>query len=161
MCTQRACQWLSSQCHINETFRKRQSHEVATSLCAPPQLQATLTSFVLAPSIHSASIRAVTGTSQEHLGILPILSRQLEPLITVEIMPTFGTLEAYMITEGNRMIEFDVQEETNAEGQKLVTCWVPSEAGKVSVSSRDRTLHSHDANSFSGVHPHGQRLARP
>jgi hypothetical protein len=127
---------------------KWQGHFVLLLSCRP------LTSLVLAPSIHSASnITPLAGTSaQERLSIPSILSKQLEPLITVGIMPTFRTLEACMITEGKRMIEFDVQEEISAEGQKLVTCWVPSEAGKV---------RSHDTNPLSGVHPHGQRFSKP
>ena len=48
-------------------------------------------------------------------------------------MPRFKTLHASIKVEDNELPEYDVQVDEN---EKLVSCWVPSEAGKVGTGPR-------------------------
>jgi hypothetical protein len=47
-------------------------------------------------------------------------------------MPSFATFDAHIAVNGTRLDEFDVSSDIDASGIPRVTCWVSSEAGKVS-----------------------------
>jgi hypothetical protein len=46
-------------------------------------------------------------------------------------MPRYGAFDAYVEVEDARLPEYDVKESVDKDGVPCVTCWIPSEAGKV------------------------------
>jgi hypothetical protein len=46
-------------------------------------------------------------------------------------MPRYGTFDAYVEVEDARLTEYDVLETVDKDGVSCITCWIPSEAGKV------------------------------
>ncbi|KIK55458.1 hypothetical protein GYMLUDRAFT_87643 [Collybiopsis luxurians FD-317 M1] len=45
-------------------------------------------------------------------------------------MPTFKSFSASIVVEGKHLNEYNVETSSNANGLTIVTCWIPSEAGK-------------------------------
>jgi hypothetical protein len=46
-------------------------------------------------------------------------------------MPRYGNFDAYVEVEDARLPEYDVKESVDKDGVPCITCWIPSEAGKV------------------------------
>jgi hypothetical protein len=46
-------------------------------------------------------------------------------------MAGYGTFDAYVEVEDARLTEYDVKETVDKDGVPCLTCWIPSEAGKV------------------------------
>jgi hypothetical protein len=46
-------------------------------------------------------------------------------------IPRYGTFDAYVEVEDARLTEYDVKETVDKDGVPCITCWIPSEAGKV------------------------------
>ncbi len=55
-------------------------------------------------------------------------------------MPKFKTIHASIKVDDNELPEYDVQVDEN---EKQVSCWVPSEAGKVSTGPRFIYAHAY------------------
>jgi hypothetical protein len=57
-------------------------------------------------------------------------------------MPKFDTFEAWVSVNGAKLDEYDVQEKVEANGIRVISCWIPSQTEQVLISCASYTSHA-------------------